>query len=163
MTAELPPWLKHTTVWLVLAVALFLGVQAWQAREQATRFVVDGGTLQIRRGADGHYHWPGTVGGRKVDFLVDTGATGTAIPTALAQELGLASVGSIQSNTAGGVVNGTVVVAELVLDGGVRVERLHIAALPRLASPLLGMDVLGRLRLQQSDGVLRIELQGNGR
>ena len=95
--------------------------------------------------------------------MVDTGATGTAIPMALARELGLAVEGSMRSNTAGGRVNGQVVVGDLVLDGGVRADRLRMAALPNLSSPLLGMDVLGRLRWQQEAGVLRIQLQGDGR
>jgi aspartyl protease family protein len=160
---ELPAWLKHATVWLLLAVALFLGVQAWQARERATRFVIDGGTLDIRRSADGHYHWPGRIGGRPVEFLVDTGATGTALPAALARELGLASLGPMQSETAGGRVQGTVVVGDIVLEGGLAAKRLRMAALPGLAGPLLGMDVLGRLHWRQDAGVLHIELKGGGR
>ena len=94
---------------------------------------------------------------------MDTGATRTAIPQRLAQQLGLQAVGSMRSSTAGGVVTGTVVVGDLELDGGVRVERLRMVALPDLAAPLLGMDVLGRLRWTQDRGRLRIELQGGGR
>ena len=157
---DLPGWLKPTTVWLLLGLMLFLGVQAWQAQQRATRFTVDGQTLQIRRSGDGHYHWPGRIGNREVEFLVDTGATGTAIPAALARELGLQEVGSMQSSTAGGVVNGQFVVGDLQLEGGVRAERLRMAALPNLASPLLGMDVLGRLRWQQDAGVMKVELKG---
>lgn len=160
--SELPGWLKHTTVWLLLGVGVFMGVQAWQTNQRATRFVVDGQTLEIRRGGDGHYRWGGRIGGREIEFLVDTGATGTALPTALARELGLQVVGTMQSNTAGGVVMGELVVGDLQLDGGVRADRLRMATLPNLASPLLGMDVLGRLRWQQDAGVLRIELQGSG-
>ncbi len=159
---ELPGWLKHTTVWLLLAAALFIGVQAWQKQQQATRFSVQGGTLELRRGADGHYHWPGRINGHSVDFLVDTGATGTAIPAAMARQLGLRSVGRVRSNTAGGVVEASVVVGDLSLQGGVVAERLRMTALPALDAPLLGMDVLGRLRWQQQQGVLRIELQNNG-
>ena len=157
---DLPGWLKPTTVWLLLGLLLFLGVQAWQAQQRATRFTIDGQTLEIRRSGDGHYHWPGRVGNREVEFLVDTGATGTAIPAALARELGLQAVGSMQSSTAGGVVTGQFVVGDLQLQGGVRAERLRMAALPNLGSPLLGMDVLGKLRWQQDNGVLKIELQG---
>ena len=157
---DLPRWLKPTTVWLLLGLMLFLGVQAWQAQQRATRFTVDGQTLEIRRSGDGHYHWPGRIGNREVEFLVDTGATGTAIPTSLARELGLQVVGSMQSSTAGGVVNGQFVVGDLQLEGGVRAERLRMAALPNLASPLLGMDVLGRLRWQQDAGVMKVELKG---
>jgi aspartyl protease family protein len=160
---ELPAWLKHATVWLLLAAAVFLGVQAWQARERATRFVIDGGALELRRGADGHYHWPGRIAGRPVEFLVDTGATGTALPAALARELGLATLGPMQSDTAGGRVQGTMVVGDIVLEGGLAARRLRMAALPDLAGPLLGMDVLGRLHWRQGAGVLHIELKEGGR
>ena len=160
---DLPAWVKHGTVWLLLASGLLLGVQAWMADQAATRFVVGGGTVEIRRAADGHYHWPGRIGGRSVDFLVDTGASGTAIPASLASELGLPALGSVRSQTAGGVVTGTIVVADLQLNGGVNAERLRMVALPGLAAPLLGMDVLGRLRWQQGEGLLRIDLHGAAR
>lgn len=154
--ADLPRWLKHATVWLLLAAALFLGVQAWLAREHASHFSAQGGVVELHRAADGHYHWPGRIGGRRVEFLVDTGATGTAIPAALASELGLATYGRMRSHTAGGVVDARVVIGDLLLDGGVHAERLPMAALPGLAAPLLGMDVLGRLRWQQGDGVMTL-------
>jgi aspartyl protease family protein len=157
---ELPRWLKHATVWLLIAAGLFLAVQAWQKRQDAPRFVTGQGTIELRRGADGHYHWAGTVAGRRVDFLVDTGATGTAIPTALARELGLPVVGKLRSDTAGGSVAAEVVLGDVLLEGGVRAERLRIAALPSLRGPLLGMDVLGRLRWEQRDGRLRVHLGG---
>lgn len=160
---DIPGWLKHGTIWMLLALGLFLGVQAWQAQQRATRFVIEGNNIEIRRSGDGHYHWQGRIGGREIEFLVDTGATGTALPAALARELGLRVVGSMQSNTAGGVVQGQFVVGDLQLQGGVRAEQLRMAALPNLAAPLLGMDVLGRLRWQQEGGVLRFQLQGAAR
>ena len=157
---ELPGWLKHTTVWLLLAAGVFLGVQAWQREAGASRISISGEVVEIQRSADGHYHWPGTIAGQQVDFLVDTGATGTAIPAALARDLGLTAVGSVTSNTAGGVVQGTVVVGDVELQGGLRAERLRMTALPGLDKPLLGMDVLGKLRWQQQNGVLRVQMQG---
>jgi aspartyl protease family protein len=158
MTRELPAWLKHATAWLLIGTAVFLGVQSWQARQRATQFVLaEAGAIEIRRAGDGHYHWPGRIAGRAIEFLVDTGATRTAIPLALAERLGLESLGSAVSNTAGGVVTGSVVRADVELHGGVRVERLRIVALPDLSAPLLGMDVLGRLQWRQENGVLHIE------
>lgn len=158
MSGELPHSLKLATVWLLVGAALFVGVQWWQHHAQQSRFQSVGDAVEIRRSADGHYHWPGHINGHVVDFLIDTGATGTAIPASLARELGLASLGEVQSNTAGGVVTGQVVRADIELRGGVSVQRLRVVALPMLNdSPLLGMDVLGKLRWQQRDAVLRIE------
>lgn len=159
MNNDLPRGLKLVTVWLLVGAVVFLAIQWWQHRAQQTRFQVNGGTLEIRRSDDGHYHWPGRINGRRVDFLIDTGATGTAIPASLADELKLEALGAVRSNTAGGVVTGQIVRADIELQGGVKVERMRIVALPRLGeSPLLGMDVLGKLQWQQRDSVLRIEL-----
>ena len=156
---ELPSGLKMATVWLLAGLAVFLGVQAFLSQQRSTRFDMSGEQVQIRRAADGHYHWPGSVNGQPVDFLVDTGATRSALPMALAQQLQLPVEGRMQSQTAGGTVEGQVVRADLRLQGGVRAERLRIAALPALTSPLLGMDVLGKLHWRQSDGVLHIDLR----
>ncbi len=160
MSQELPRTFKVITLWLLLGLVVFLGVQWWLHQQQSSRFHSDGGVIEIARGPDGHYHWPGSINGRQVDFLVDTGATSTAISAALARELQLDVLGSVQSKTAGGVVAGQVVRADVALDGGVTAERLQIIALPALGErPLLGMDVLGRLRWTQDAGVLRIELR----
>lgn len=159
MSNDLPRSLKLVTVWLLVGAVVFLAIQWWQHRAQQTRFQVSAGTLEIRRSDDGHYHWPGRINGRQVDFLIDTGATGTAIPASLADDLKLESLGTVRSSTAGGIVTGQVVRADIELQGGVKVERLQVVALPKLGdSPLLGMDVLGKLHWQQRDGVLRIEI-----
>jgi aspartyl protease family protein len=163
MSNELPRTFKIVTVWLLLGVVVFLAMQWWMRREQQTRFQFEGGVIEIARSPDGHYHWPGSINGRELEFLVDTGATGTAISAQLARELDLPTLGQVQSNTAGGVVTGRVVSVNLALQGGVQAQQLRVVALEGLNSrrteqPLLGMDVLGKLRWQQRDGVLRIEL-----
>ena len=160
MSAELPQSIKFATVWLVVGALVFVGYQ-WQ-RHEALRatFTTADGVVEIRRGEDGHYHWPGRLNGTSVDFLVDTGASGVAIPAGLAARLDLPQEGTVQSSTAGGFVTGRIVRGDLELEGGVRAERLRMVALPNLESPLLGMDVLGRLHWQQRDGVLRVDLGG---
>jgi aspartyl protease family protein len=159
MNRDLPATFKVATVWLLVGLALFVGVQWWEGQQQKTRFQLQGDVVEIQRGDDGHYHWPGTINGRPVDFLIDTGATGTALSADLARELGLETLGTVQSGTAAGVVTGQVVRADLALEGGVTAERLRMVALAGLGDrPLLGMDVLGRLRWSQQQGVLRIHL-----
>lgn len=156
----MPRTLKVVTVWLLAGLVVFLAVQWWQHRAMQARFTAGEDVIEIRRGPDGHYHWPGRINDREVDFLIDTGATGTAIPASLARSLRLEVVGTVQSSTANGLVTGQIVLADISLRGGLEVQRLRVAALPGLNDrPLLGMDLLGRLHWQQTDGVLRIDLR----
>ena len=157
---EFPRTLKHITLWLLLGTGVFLAVQTWQAQQRQSLFSAEGGVIELRRASDGHFHWPGQVNGVAVEFLVDTGATRTALPQALAEAAGLTPEARVQSSTAGGTVTGWAGRGTLQLQGGVRVDRLAITVLPTLGSPLLGMDVLGRMKFSQDGGVLRLRLAG---
>lgn len=154
---DLPHGLKIATVWALVTLVVFLGIRAWERESARSRVTAGEGTVEIRRSPDGHFHWPGTIRGRRLDFLVDTGATTSAIDEDLARELDLPVVGRIEVRTAGGSAQARVVIADLRLEGGVSVTALRLAALPHLdGGPLLGMDVLGRLRWSQDGGVLRL-------
>jgi aspartyl protease family protein len=155
---ELPRTLKIATVWLLLATALFLAVQALLAQRERPRVATDGmGAIELRRSLDGHFHWPARIDGQRVDFLVDTGATRTALPAALAERLGLERGRAVRSSTAGGIATGWEARVDLELEGGLQARQLRVTVLPELGAPLLGMDVLSRLRFVQHDGVLRLE------
>lgn len=155
---DMPRTLKVVTLWLLLGTALFLAVQAWLAQRDRARFQSDGmGTVMLQRGPDGHFHWPGRVNGRPLEFLIDTGATRTALPGRLAQQLRLERGRDLRSSTAGGLVRGYEATVDLQLDGGYVVRQLRVTVLPDLAAPLLGMDVLSRLRFSQHQGTLRLE------
>jgi aspartyl protease family protein len=151
---------KLITVWLLIGTAVFLAVQTMQHRAERARFSFDSasGRIELKRAPDGHFHWPGHVNGVAVEFLVDTGATSTALPLALAQRAGLTLEGGLRSSTAGGIVDGRLARADVSLQGGVTAERLRVAVLPQLEAPLLGMDVISKLRLSQSDGVLTLDV-----
>jgi aspartyl protease family protein len=155
--------LSHTAklliIWLLIGLVIFLGIKAWERERESSRFQLAGQTVVLTRGPDGHFHWPGRVGGVEVDFLVDTGATSTALPQALAERVGLQPLGPITTQTAGGTTTGFAARADVSLQGGVRADRLLVAVLPNLPAPLLGMDVLGRLHFSQKPGELRIEAQ----
>lgn len=158
--SDFPRTLKIVTVWAVLGLAVFLGFQALEAREQRTRFEWTGETVTLRRGADGHYHWPGRVNGIEVDFLVDTGATSTALPQSVADAARLQLQGKVMSSTAGGVVTGSMARADVSLEGGVEAQRLRVVVLPGLDHALLGMDVLGRLHISQRGDELTVDVGG---
>ncbi len=159
MSKELPSTFKLLTLWLLIFTAVFLAVQAWQHQRERPRFTLNERELRLQRGPDGHFHWPGRLAGRETVFLVDTGATTTALPQALAEQLGLRRLAPLRSSTAGGVVDGYAAEADLRLEGGLHVQRLRVAVLPKLEDPLLGMDVLGRLKFSQHDGEFTVELQ----
>ena len=154
---ELPHTFKLLTIWLLVGLVVFLGFKAWEREREASRFQLAGQSIVLTRADDGHFHWPGRVGDIEVDFLVDTGATSTALPQALAERAGLKPLGAVRTQTAGGAVHGFAARADIALQGGVSAERLTVTVLPGLGAPLLGMDVLGRLHFSQKPGELRIE------
>jgi aspartyl protease family protein len=156
---ELPGTLKIATLWLLAGAALFLAVQAWMAQERKANISVqlDRGVIELIRERDGHFHWPGRINGTAVVFLVDTGATHTALPQALAERIGLEPESRVVSSTAGGDAVGYRARANVELEGGVSATQLRVTVLPKLESPLLGMDVLSKMRFTQQQGVLRFE------
>lgn len=153
---DLSHTLKLMTIWLLIGLVFFMGFKVWEREREASRFQLAGGVIVLTRAADGHFHWPGRVGNVDVDFLVDTGATSTALPQALAERAGLQPLGPVRAHTAGGSVDGFVARADVALEGGVGARRLNVMVLPNLQAPLLGMDVLGRLHFSQKPGELRI-------
>lgn len=156
---DLPHTLKLLTIWLLIGLVIFLGFKVFEREREASRFQLAGEVIVLTRAADGHFHWPGRVGGVDVDFLVDTGATSTALPQDLAERLGLKPLGAVRTHTAAGSVRGFLARADVALEGGVRADRLTVMVLPHLEAPLLGMDMLGRLHFSQKPGELRIEPQ----
>ncbi|MGS0754571.1 retropepsin-like aspartic protease family protein [Roseateles sp. GG27B] len=157
MHKELPHGLKLLTIWLVILLLVFLGFKAWERESEQSLISVNADQIVLRRAADGHFHWPGTIDGVAVDFLVDTGATATALPEALARRAGLTATGQVRSQTAGGVAVGWLAQANLSLQGGVQAQRLTVTVLPQLSAPLLGMDVLSKLHFSQQGGELLIQ------
>lgn len=153
---ELPGTFKIVTLWLLLGTLLFVGFKWWEREQQRSLFVLNQGVIEIGRGPDGHYHWAGKINGAALEFLIDTGASSTALPLNLARELGLNLQGRVRTDTAGGVVEGRLARVDLLLEGGVRVDRLQVLVLPDLGDkPLLGMDVLSKLHWSQGNQMLR--------
>lgn len=159
MNKELPHNLKLLTIWLLILLAVFLSFKAWEHQRSQSLITIDGAEITLKRGPDGHFHWPGAVNGVAVDFLVDTGATGTALPQDLAERAGLVAEARVSSHTAAGVAQGYRARADISLRGGVQAERLAVTVLPALGAPLLGMDILSKLDFRQEDGKLHIRAQ----
>jgi clan AA aspartic protease (TIGR02281 family) len=114
------------------------------------------GGLLLPRAADGHYYLSGTIEGLPVQFMVDTGATGVAIPAELAQRLGYFSGRDLISNTANGRATGYAVRVRRLEFGPFVAENIEVAALPALDRPLLGMSVLQALEIRQTAAGLEL-------
>jgi len=118
-------------------------------QEEAPGSTPSTGVLKIRLSPDGHYHIVGLVNGRKLTFLVDTGATNVILDTASARKVGF-DVPRLQYDQIINTANGSTRAASVVLDelaiGSLRI-RQHPATINEgdLDVPLLGMDFLRRV------------------
>jgi aspartyl protease family protein len=108
-----------------------------------------GGAASVRKAADGHYWAEAQVEGRRVRFLVDTGASSVALTEADARRLGhgVSTLAFDQPvSTAGGKVMAAKVTLDYVSVSGARVEDVEALVVREgLETSLLGMTYLGRL------------------
>ena len=119
-----------------------------------------GGDVEIVLHANrrGHYVTNGKINGQEAVFLLDTGATGVAVPETLAREWGLIRGESIQMQTANGVSVGYLTVLDSVSIGPLVQRDVRGVIAPGFLSDevLLGMSFLRHLNLQQSNGKLTL-------
>jgi aspartyl protease family protein len=115
----------------------------------APRQSVSGGAIRVAASQDGHYWLDGTVDGKPARFLIDSGATVTALSesTAAAAGLDIDRQRIAFVDTANGQATAShATVREL------RVGAIHASDLPVLVSPafgevnVLGMNFLSQLR-----------------
>ena len=116
------------------------------------------GTLVLTMDLNHSYRTSGTVNGSPVTFVVDTGASGTVISQRVAMSAGIRSCSTVgYAATANGVVARCTATVSEITFGDFHVRNLVVAVMPNMPQDaLLGMDVLGRLKIQQADRVLSI-------
>ncbi|MBN9433377.1 MAG: TIGR02281 family clan AA aspartic protease [Bosea sp.] len=108
------------------------------------------GPVVLEADGSGHYMADGSINGRPVRFVVDTGATRVALSAETARRIGLA-VDKSAFTAATRTANGTVAAAPIRLAevriGGARIADVDALVLPEgaLDVDLLGMSFLSRL------------------
>ncbi|MBB1076477.1 clan AA aspartic protease [Rhodoferax sp. 4810] len=122
--------------------------------------VLANGDLIIPRAQDGHFYAPGTVNGREVMFLVDTGASLVSVSEPLAQAARMTGGVPTTFHTANGERAGRVVDGVAVAVGPLRVTNVKVGvglSLGDDAQALLGQSFLSKfdITLSQSQMVLR--------
>jgi aspartyl protease family protein len=132
-------------------------------REAADRATSAGRIVQIPAGVHGHYFANAEINGRRVDVMVDSGASIVALAWDDAHRAGLHVRDSDYTQRVG-TANGVARVAPVVLDrvsiGGITVRNVEAAVMEpgRLATSLLGMSFLSRLqRVDMRSGVLVLQ------
>ncbi|MFK7828335.1 MAG: TIGR02281 family clan AA aspartic protease [Congregibacter sp.] len=120
--------------------------------------------LALRRNKMGHYVTPGTINGRGVVFLLDTGATGVAIPAAVAQRLSLAQGRPMLTSTANGTARSYQTRLAEVRIGDIRLNQVEAAISPGLQmnEVLLGMSFLKHIEFSQRGNTLTLRQHPQG-
>ena len=112
----------------------------------------------LTRSRSGHYIFDGEINRRKVTFLVDTGATTTAIPGRLQRSLGLEAGPSTRVSTANGVTTAYLTRLEQMAIGEIELFDVNASIIDGMdvGGVLLGMNVLKHFELVQSGNQLII-------
>ena len=120
-------------------------------------------SISIPRDGRGHFQVDARVDGRRIDFMVDTGASTIALTAKDARKLGIhpsQSEYSVNVRTANGTVRAAPTTLSRVEVGGLVVRDVRALVVPdnALSENLLGMSFLSRLkRFEYAKGKLVLE------
>lgn len=114
--------------------------------------------VHLASGRQGHYLAGGMINDQAVTFLLDTGATQVAVPTDVAQRLGLQAGAALTISTANGRATAhRTRLARLQL-GDILLTDVEALIAPGMGGDdvLLGMSALKHLEFTQRDGTLML-------
>lgn len=118
--------------------------------------VVEGGETRIAMAPDGHFWLRAQVNGQPASFLVDTGATLTAVSQRLADTAGLKPRRGglpVTINTANGAVSAQLSTIGEMRFGNVAARGLDVVIAPTLGETnVVGMNLLSRLASWRVEG-----------
>lgn len=174
-------YLKYAAIWTSIIAVLALGyayraelMQIPQRLQLAfnvgTPVTVGERTLVVPQGEDGHYVVDGLINGKRVRFMVDTGATETVLSPADARRLGVpvdTLTYGYESETANGKGYSAAYDATSLEVGAIRLEgfRVMVNKAP-MSGSLLGMSFLKRLEafeFRDRQLILKWREDGQGR
>ena len=157
------------TIMIYLACVLVLGLltllfsDLLDRRENPNRNITsnsDSGSREVvlRRNYSGHYVAPGTINGKSVRFLLDTGATNVSVPAGVAEQIGLKPGRQQWVSTANGTVPVYATVLKEVALGNIAMRNVsaHINPNTQSDTVLLGMSFMKYLEIIQRDGKLTL-------
>ncbi|MNR11501.1 Retroviral aspartyl protease [compost metagenome] len=112
--------------------------------------------VRLASSRQGHYLLDGRIDGQGATFLLDTGATQVAVPSKLAERLGLERGAPVTVSTANGRVTGHRTQLQDLRLGDIRLTQVPAIIVPGMDGDevLLGMSALKQLEFTQRDGTL---------
>ena len=117
-------------------------------------------TVTILLNDSGQYKTRGSINGRSVEFLVDTGANIVAMNSDVAASLGIdtSNARPIQVTTASGRTSSQLVELEELRVGSIRASKVQAAIMegPYPVDILLGMSFLQDVKISESAGVMQL-------
>jgi aspartyl protease family protein len=129
------------------------------------RQVVEGSETHVKRSPDGHYWLRAEINGHPADFLVDTGATLTAISDETAAAAGIEAREAgvpVRMQTANGAVAAELTTIDELRFGNVAARGLDAVIAPGLGSTnVIGMNFLSRLASVRLEGETMILVPHN--
>ena len=138
-------------------------VPAHQSADSVEPAAQTSDSVIVARDRLGHFRAEGRIDGRRLDFLIDTGASVVVLTANDAASLGLHPSESeyrAMMKTANGVVRAAPTTLDMVEVGGIMVRDVPAVVMPDgvLSENLLGMSFLSRLRhFEYSDGRMVLE------
>ena len=119
-----------------------------------------GSQIVLSAGSGGHFVTQGSINGKAVSFLVDTGATHVSLSQTVAEQIGLDYRSGQRS--VGNTANGQVAVYHVTLDtvriGDVQVYNVEAAVLPAgLERVLLGNSFLTRFQMKRENDKMTLD------
>lgn len=118
--------------------------------------VVEGGETRVEMERDGHFWLSATVNGVPAQFLVDTGATLTAVSAEIAETAGLSPRGGglpVIMQTANGAIAAEMTSIDELRFGNVAARGLDAIIAPGLGrTNVMGMNLLSRLASWRVEG-----------
>lgn len=146
--------------WLLIGGVVWLAMDGWVREQQNPNadLSVLAGEVLLQRDRAGHFVAPGAINGVPVTFLVDTGATGVALSSAVAARVGARLGQAVRTGTARGETVSYSTRLDSVALGGLAARDVTGTIVPEMTDDtvLLGMSFLSRFQISMGNGQMRI-------
>jgi clan AA aspartic protease (TIGR02281 family) len=149
-------------------------VTSWTPKEAAKPLLSESGTdkdakkepspiLKLKQNAGGYYVTEGSIDGKSLNFVVDTGASFVSLPESVAHSALIYCDDNIGMTTANGKTDACTAKIKKLQFGPFFVQDVAAVIVPNLSQPLLGMNVLQLFKVGQENGEMKISILGKAK